>query len=202
MVGILYCRLHSFSQPILQIPVLVIVMLQQGLIWRVQVSPQRKLNFLLICISILIIILLIKTAWQTFYHVFPWKQLQSPLMFSTMSCQWLLQFKNTAFLLLNNCMTGQKHCVCLTSCCMHLCMYNACCKAGFVTMSSINADKGLWWCVKAITGDTDHWEIQYHGSYLSDIVTGSCSSMLIISCIQYMISCRVTLGTDIPLALL
>lgn len=118
--GILYCRLRSFSQPILQIPALVIVMLQQGLIWRVQVSPQRKLNFLLNCISIPIIILLIKIDWQTFYHVFPRKQLQSPLMFSKMSCQWLLHFKNTAVLSLNNCTAGQKHCVCLISCCMDL----------------------------------------------------------------------------------
>lgn len=135
-------------------------MLQQGLIWRVQVSPQRKLNFLLICVSILIIILLIKIAWQTFYHAFPWKQLQSPLMFSQMPRQWLLQFKNAAVLSLNNCTAGQKHGVCLISCCMHL-QY-------VCTMHTIDnlwlwylegMQMSLWWCAKPITG-----EIQNHVS--------------------------------------
>lgn len=80
MVGISCCRLCSFSQSILQIPAVVIVTLQQGLIGKVQGSPQRKRNFLLICTAILVIILLIRLTWQPRYNKSLWIQLQSSLM--------------------------------------------------------------------------------------------------------------------------
>lgn len=129
MVGILYHRLCSFSQSISQIPALVIVMSQQGLIWRVQGSPRRKLNFLFICTTIIIIILLIRTAWQIL-PVPTRKQLQSFIMFSKMSCRWLLSSQLLSW-----------HHLRLTQSYMLLSMRAAYCKSSCMIMSWINANE-------------------------------------------------------------
>lgn len=99
----------SQSVIIKKIPALVIVTSQQGLIWRVQGSPQRKLNFLLICTTILIIILLMlpNTACENIFKV--------PQRLVKMSCWWPPRFKNTVASLLNNC-SDRSEAFYLTSC--------------------------------------------------------------------------------------
>lgn len=94
----------SQSVNIKKIPALVIVTSQQGLIWRVQGSPQRKLNFLLICTTILIISLLIRIPWQTRHQTSPVKtSLKSPNIWQKMSCRWPPPFKTAVASSLNNC---------------------------------------------------------------------------------------------------
>lgn len=59
---------------------LLLLHLIRDLIWWARGSPRRKLNFLLICASIPIIMLLIRIHWQPCYWVSTWKQQPSPHM--------------------------------------------------------------------------------------------------------------------------
>ncbi len=171
----MYSRLCCFSQSILKIPALVIVTPQQSLIWRVQGSPQRKLNFLLICTTILIIILLIGMAWQTCYRKFLHKN-NFKVLWCLAQCPVgdCCSSRSRLFSHLTIVMTGRKqfiwpHVTSIYHCTLHDVLQIKLCKNA---LSECRC-QALQWCAQPNTGELNHWGIQNHGTYRSDVLTRS-----------------------------